>query len=113
MDLHVKETEFEFKYRGGREKELAWIAAVNEKTYNKPVYEVLWGGQEEQLEIIDNPPVWKAKWKRANKVNRWAKVVKFGTRYFPNIFTTKTPEVQASMAVGFKQMIWTCVWSSQ
>ena len=54
----MKETEFEFKYRGGREKELAWIAAVNEKTYNKPVYEVLWDGHEEQLDIIDNPPVW-------------------------------------------------------
>ena len=61
MDLHVKETGFEFKYRGGREKELAWIAAVNEKTNNKPVYEVLWGGQEDQLAIIDNPPVWKAR----------------------------------------------------
>jgi len=38
MDLHVKETEFEFKYRGGRDKELSWTAAVTEKTYNKPVY---------------------------------------------------------------------------
>ena len=61
MDLHVKETEFESKYRGGRDKELSWTAAVTEKTYNKPVYEVLWEGQNEQLEAIDNPPVWKAR----------------------------------------------------
>ena len=47
-------------YAGGRQKELVWIALIEELTFNKPIQTALWNNEEEEINALENPqgPHW-------------------------------------------------------
>ena len=50
-------------YAGGRQKELVWIALIEELTFNKPIQTALWNNDEEQIKELMKPPKWKSTFK--------------------------------------------------
>ena len=83
MDEKTDETEFETKYPGGKSGSLAWESAVEERTFNQPIFKALWDNDEATIERMSKTPKWEQQWNIGDKKEAWAKVCKFAREFFP------------------------------
>ena len=89
-------------YSGGRNKELAWHALIEEIIFNKPVQTALWNNEEDKIKELMEPPKWRSNYKPSEWPNRWKAVLDFGHKWYPNEFGTQSQSKQTSVAVQFK-----------
>ena len=89
-------------YSGGRNKELAWHALIEEIIFNKPVQTALWNNEEDKIKELMEPPKWKSNYDPSEWPNKWKKVLDFGHKWYPNEFGTQSQSKQTSVAVQFK-----------
>ena len=99
------DTEFETKYPGGKSGRLAWESAVEERTYNQPIYKALWENDEEKIKQMEAVPEWQQGWNTGENKEKWAEVSKYAKEFFPITFCSKPKNQQLSMAAILKPMV--------
>ena len=98
MEEKTDDTEFETKYPGGKSGSLAWESAVEERTFNQPIFKALWENDEDKIDRLENYPPWERGWSTDKKKEEWLKVCKYAKEFFPITFCSKPKNQQISMA---------------
>ena len=99
------DTDFETKYPGGKSGRLAWESAVEERTYNQPIFKALWENDEDKIKEMEAVPEWQQGWDTGKNKEKWAEVSKYAKEFFPITFCSKPKNQQLSMAAILKPMV--------
>ena len=83
------DTVFETKYPGGKSGRLAWESAVEERTYNHPIFKALWENDEDKIKQMEAVPEWQQGWDTGKNKEKWAEVSKYAKEFFPITFCSK------------------------
>ena len=105
MEDKTDDTEFETKYPGGKSGSLAWESAVEERTFNQPIFKALWENDKEKLDRLKDIPTWEQGWNIDKKKEEWTKICKYAKEFFPIVFCSKTKGQQQSMASIFEALV--------